>query len=434
MAGDKAYTSLEIAELLENGLGRDYDNEIRNVHDCSLDPVAASQPGEPPQPQERWYTREELHDALIARNYELKIANELAGWIADQLEFAYRKGKQHTHSSPSPLPTYEHAKPHIGWGWSGFRIEDEDSLKFAFNRMRDAMRKCLGVASPQTKCPKCQKEMVANSTGYICMNCDVFGDVAPSGSAGQEPPKDLLREYLDNTSNPEALIHHHGDALQEFASWLNDYFVIACKPEGRAEPAAELGYCESLHGDVAHIHITEGLNPCVNWKAQTVVSASPANSRTYGDLPGSIRNMIEPHEWDNRNISEQRDYALDMVDFLERELGNFRQNQAAAQPVAAHRAKTAKMILEWLRTNTDQRYYARSDEALVSHIAAIIEARQPVAANPSKVEQAIADAVQEIVERLMAYGCHRTISDTITKHLGPFFTQVSQPPKKKDSK
>lgn len=69
---------------------------------------------------------------------------------------------------------------------------------------------------------------------------------------------------------------------------------------------------------------------------------APQPSRTYGDLPGSIRNMVESHEWDNKNISEQRDYALDMVDFLERELGNFRRNQAHAAIPAQPEKRDAK--------------------------------------------------------------------------------------------
>lgn len=33
-------------------------------------------------------------------------------------------------------------------------------------------------------------------------------------------------------------------------------------------------------------------------------------SSTYGDLPESVRNMIQPHEWDNMNFSQQRDWAI----------------------------------------------------------------------------------------------------------------------------
>jgi len=36
-----------------------------------------------------------------------------------------------------------------------------------------------------------------------------------------------------------------------------------------------LGHCESLHGDILHIHITEGLNPCVNWRAEAVAPEPP---------------------------------------------------------------------------------------------------------------------------------------------------------------
>lgn len=41
----------------------------------------------------RWYTKEEMQSALIGRNYEPKIADELAAWFADLLQGAYEKGK-----------------------------------------------------------------------------------------------------------------------------------------------------------------------------------------------------------------------------------------------------------------------------------------------------------------------------------------------------
>lgn len=49
--------------------------------------------------EERWYTKEELHDVLIGKNYEPVIADELAGWIADMLQGAYDKGR--SHAAPS---------------------------------------------------------------------------------------------------------------------------------------------------------------------------------------------------------------------------------------------------------------------------------------------------------------------------------------------
>lgn len=53
--------------------------------------------------------------------------------------------------------------------------------------------------------------------------------------------------------------------------------------------------------------------------ASGVVEAPPAQtlhhdqhvvSSTYGDLPAGLRDMIQPHEWDNMNFSEQRDWAI----------------------------------------------------------------------------------------------------------------------------
>lgn len=33
-------------------------------------------------------------------------------------------------------------------------------------------------------------------------------------------------------------------------------------------------------------------------------------SKTYGELPRNIQELIEPHEWDNKDISEQRDWLI----------------------------------------------------------------------------------------------------------------------------
>lgn len=33
-------------------------------------------------------------------------------------------------------------------------------------------------------------------------------------------------------------------------------------------------------------------------------------SSTYGDLPKTVQNILEPHVWGNMNISEQRDWAI----------------------------------------------------------------------------------------------------------------------------
>lgn len=56
--------------------------------------------------EDRWYTRDELYHYLRRVNYAHEVADELAGWIADHLERAYRKGKDHgTGLTPVPNAT-----------------------------------------------------------------------------------------------------------------------------------------------------------------------------------------------------------------------------------------------------------------------------------------------------------------------------------------
>src|SRR4051812_4817070 len=47
-------------------------------------------------------------------------------------------------------------------------------------------------------------------------------------------------------------------------------------------------------------------------------------SMTWGDLPeavrvlcGNLKPPVQPHEWDNMNISEQRDWAVEQLDISE---------------------------------------------------------------------------------------------------------------------
>lgn len=49
--------------------------------------------------------------------------------------------------------------------------------------------------------------------------------------------------------------------------------------------------------------------------AETLSLAPPdvKVSRTFGELPEAVSPMIEPHAWDNMNISEQRDWALEQL-------------------------------------------------------------------------------------------------------------------------
>lgn len=247
-------------------------------------------------------------------------------------------------------------------------------------------------------------------TGEHWLGCPNAGKentaVAPSGSAGQE----LRCRYCGQK------LQKMGDEWVSngvFTCWKNDmdkrHLPLVVEPEGRAELAAEVP-AKPMYGD----------EPPSEWEqghTAPVVSASPATSRTYGDLPGSIRNMVEPHEWDNKNISEQRDYALDMVDFLERELGNFRRNQAAAQPVAANPRDTivyecGHSIEKEPNKHLGQTRWISNDKCLACKTA-----------NPPKVE--------EIAERCIQAaraGYPDEILRNVIEILRPFFTQVSQPP------
>lgn len=48
-------------------------------------------------------------------------------------------------------------------------------------------------------------------------------------------------------------------------------------------------------------------------EADAPIPVAQKVSRTYGELPESVRNLIAPHEWDNKNITEQRDWALSIL-------------------------------------------------------------------------------------------------------------------------
>lgn len=211
--------------------------------------LAASQPGEPPQPRCPKCGNTEL-DARVTNDvscgvYCRKCKRDV---FVKRLE---DYGQFFSPSAHSPLPTYEQAKPNIGWGWSGFRIEDEDSLKFAFNRMRDAMQKCLGA-----------KEC----------NCSPFGHepscpgVAPSGSAGQEPPYckcDIPYEGARVIPSPRK--------CERCELLLDPQKYPETPPEGRAESAAETQPHEPGCDAILYkpgVHCKCGMPP--------VVSASPA--------------------------------------------------------------------------------------------------------------------------------------------------------------
>lgn len=56
-------------------------------------------------------------------------------------------------------------------------------------------------------------------------------------------------------------------------------------------------------------------------------------SMTWGDLPEAVRQLcanlkppVEPHEWDNMNVAEQRDWAIHQLAISERFLDTERKN------------------------------------------------------------------------------------------------------------
>jgi hypothetical protein len=70
-------------------------NEARTIKaDFAAAEPRAPTPPEPIIEGDRWYTRDEIYHYLRRVNYAHDVADELAGWIADQLERAYRKGQQ----------------------------------------------------------------------------------------------------------------------------------------------------------------------------------------------------------------------------------------------------------------------------------------------------------------------------------------------------
>lgn len=77
-------------------------------------------------------------------------------------------------------------------------------------------------------------------------------------------------------------------------------------------------------------------------EADTPISTAQKVSRTYGELPESVRTLIAPHEWDNKNISEQRDWAVTQIESI--------------------RDKTIREILDWLCSPKGRAGYMESQE------------------------------------------------------------------------
>lgn len=77
-----------------------------------------------------------------------------------------------------------------------------------------------------------------------------------------------------------------------------------------AEKLAELGFHRDC-GNNDRLVIANELETMEEFiELLSLASPDVKVSRTFGELPEAIRAMIEPHAWDNMNISEQRDWAL----------------------------------------------------------------------------------------------------------------------------
>lgn len=67
-------------------------------------------------------------------------------------------------------------------------------------------------------------------------------------------------------------------------------------------------YCGDCHRKILG-------HPLIRFESFAAPEPAPPErwSMTYGDLPDAVRPLIEPHIWDNKNISQQRDWAVQQL-------------------------------------------------------------------------------------------------------------------------
>ncbi len=72
-------------------------------------------------------------------------------------------------------------------------------------------------------------------------------------------------------------------------------------------------------------------------------------SRTYGELPESVAALIVGHEWDNMPVSDQRDWAVDVVAARDQEIKTLREKALEARTHARGAEVEAVALKECLR-------------------------------------------------------------------------------------
>lgn len=81
--------------------------------------------------------------------------------------------------------------------------------------------------------------------------------------------------------------------------WVGSWFGVSSQADTREDAVVATIDALVLHTE-ARAHLAE--------------KRLAANSRTWGELPHSIQDILkEPHEWDNKNPSEQRDWAIERL-------------------------------------------------------------------------------------------------------------------------
>lgn len=120
------------------------------------------------------------------------------------------------------------------------------------------------------------------------------------------------------------------DVFANDANWQPTHY-LSCYFDRASRLAAEIRQIIEADGPVAH--------------EQKV-------SRTYGELPESVRNLIAPHEWDNKNISEQRDWALSILAEIQDADYVLNVDRAWKKQQTDVRKETAREMLKWMRTAT----------------------------------------------------------------------------------
>ncbi len=100
-------------------------------------------------------------------------------------------------------------------------------------------------------------------------------------------------------------------------------------------------------------------------------------SRTYGELPESVAALIVGHEWDNMPVSDQRDWAVDVVAARDQEIKTLREERDAWKDERSRWSSSEKTLGKnldyWKNRAGDQEDANRANTRLISDLRAAVK-------------------------------------------------------------